>query len=149
MSIRKNFNGNWVFFDGEIKQEMPSYKGPAYIQAKTERYRIGPASIFYKDVPDDYGMRKQTYQTKELTSERWEHVTLPHDYIIRQEPKETNNNALGFFEYHPAWYRKHFSLEIFKYVTTCLLVWAFKNTLYSTFYYPKSSISELNLSLCS
>ena len=111
MSMRKNFNGEWRFFDGEIKQEMPSYKGPAYIQAKTERYRIGPASIFYRDTPDDYGMRRQVYQTKELTLERWENVTLPHDYIIRQEPKETNNNALGFFEYHPAWYRKHFSVE--------------------------------------
>jgi len=111
MSIRKSFNSGWVFFNGEIPQEMPSWKGPAYIQAKTERYRIGPASIFYRDTPDDYGMRKQVYQTKELTSERWENVTLPHDYIIRQEPKETNNNALGFFEYHPAWYRKHFTLE--------------------------------------
>ena len=111
MSIRKSFNSGWRFFDGEIKQEMPSYKGPAYIQAKTERYRIGPASIFYRDIPDDYGMRKQVYQPRELTAERWENVTLPHDYIIKQEPKETNNNALGFFEYHPAWYRKHFEVD--------------------------------------
>lgn len=111
MSIRKSFNSGWIFFDGEIKQEMPSRKGPAYIQAKTERYRIGPAAIHYKDSADDYGMLKQVYQPRELTSERWENVNLPHDYIIRQTPKETNNNALGFFEYHPAWYRKHFVLE--------------------------------------
>lgn len=111
MSIRKSFNYGWTFFDGEIPQEMPSWKGPAYIQAKTERYRIGPASIHYRDRQDDYGMVKQIYQPRELTCERWINVNLPHDYIISQTPKETNNNALGFFEYHPAWYRKHFTLE--------------------------------------
>ena len=29
-------------------------------------------------------------------------------YIISGEVKKENNNALGFFDYVPAWYRKHF-----------------------------------------
>lgn len=36
---------------------------------------------------------------------------VPHDYIIGQEPKEENNNTLGFFRYENAWYRKHFTLD--------------------------------------
>ena len=105
MSLRIPFNEDWVFFDGDINMPKNAWKGPIYTQAKTENKRLGPASVYYDDRPDDYG--KPGYV---LTAERWEKVTLPHDYMINQPMSEFNNPAGGFFDYHNAWYRKHFTL---------------------------------------
>ncbi len=111
MSKRLLFNDNWRFFNGEGAAEKgPYWKGPAYIEAKTERYRRGPASIQYLDYPNDFGMGKDGYADREITYEYWESITLPHDYIISQEPKKSGNVGLGYFDYHPAWYRKHFTV---------------------------------------
>ena len=101
------FNDNWMFHLGDIEQKMPAKKGAIYIQAKTERYRFGPASRTYTDCEsqDDIGLEH------ELNPETWSRVNLPHDYIIGQTPKSENNNTLGFFEYKNAWYRKHFRVS--------------------------------------
>ena len=103
MSERILFTEGWLFHEGDITVDPPAVKGPVYTRAKTEGELRGPASFFYEDKPDDYGKAE-----RQITHEKWEKVTLPHDYIIRQTPKETGNNALGFFEYPNAWYRKHF-----------------------------------------
>lgn len=84
---------------------MPTQKGPIYTQAKTERFRFGPASKTYIAVEDDFS------REHEMNPETWITVDLPHDYIIRQEPKKENNDALGYFKYENAWYRKKFSLS--------------------------------------
>jgi beta-galactosidase len=67
------------------------------MQSKTETALWGPAALDYAD----QGAR---------CLENWETVDLPHDYIIRQEPKRENNNTLGYFDYHNAWYRRHFQV---------------------------------------
>ncbi|MCI5970223.1 MAG: DUF4982 domain-containing protein [Oscillospiraceae bacterium] len=99
------FNENWLFHEGDIKIECPAFKGPVYMQSKTEHKIWGPASRNYNAVFDDFDTSNQ------ICTERWEKVTLPHDYVIFQKPKEKNNNALGFFEYNNAWYRKKFMLS--------------------------------------
>jgi len=98
-------NDGWLFHLGDIAVEEAKLKPPMYIEAKTERKRCGPASKNYLDSPeyyDEYGL---------ISHETWESVTLPHDYIITQEPRKENNNTLGFFRYENAWYRKHFHLD--------------------------------------
>lgn len=85
---------NWLFHDGEIETGLPPTKTPLYMQSKTETALWGPAAFDYADG----GAR---------CLENWEAVDLPHDYIIRQEPKQANNNTLGYFDYHNAWYRRH------------------------------------------
>ncbi len=99
------FNSDWRFHRGEIEVEMPPYKGAAYMQAKTEEMLTGPAAYAYNDHVNDYRMSAL------YTSEKWENVTLPHDYVILQEPKEEYNCGLGYFKYENAWYRKHFKLD--------------------------------------
>ena len=79
------FNENWKFKKGDIELIEPSLKGPVYIQSKTERKRTGPACIQYVANSDDYST------DIELNPERWDDVTLPHDYIIGQIPEEKNN----------------------------------------------------------
>ena len=107
MSLRIPFHRDWLFHDGEIVVETPKLKGPMYAQAKTENYRFGPAARAYHDAPDDFGeIHKNT-----LTYEKWQNVTLPHDYIIGDEPSKEQNNAMGYFAYRNAWYRKHFKAE--------------------------------------
>ena len=108
MSKRIPFNNDWLFHDGEIKTEFPAMKGPVYTQSKTENKRRGPAAVYYDDKPDDF---VGAYPMHELTHEKWEKVTLPHDYMIDSIPKETGNNALCFYDYRNAWYRKHFTLD--------------------------------------
>lgn len=103
MSRRILFCDNWLFHDGEIEVQSPALKGPVYTQSKTESYRSGPAAIYYPDRPDDFGKPGSV-----LTHERWETVTLPHDYMVNSPIVKDENNALGFRRYHPAWYRKHF-----------------------------------------
>lgn len=106
MNERVSFNGGWRFFPEDIPLTPAGCKGPSYAQAKTEDKLAGPYSEQYPDKPDDFGAAG-----REITNARWQNVTLPHDYIITQEYDETENNAWGFFHHHPAWYRKHFSLE--------------------------------------
>lgn len=111
MSEKILFNKNWRFHDGEIETPPAATKGPVYAQAKNERFRAGPAAIYYSDTPNDFSARAGRLLPRVITHERWSAVELPHDYIISQEPQKENNNALGFFDYHPAWYRKHFTLS--------------------------------------
>lgn len=105
MAEKVLFNENWNFHRGEIEVEMPPYKGAAYMQAKTESMLTGPAAYAYNDRVNDYRMSAL------YTSEKWEKVDLPHDYVILQEPKEQYNCGLGYFKYENAWYRKHFKLD--------------------------------------
>ena len=100
------FDRGWRFHLGDIKFEYPTVKGPAYVMAKTQRMKMGPASVAYNDATDDFRMDDRA----EIKSERWEEVNLPHDYLITQTPRRELNNALGFVEYKNAWYRKHFTV---------------------------------------
>ncbi|MBQ6614193.1 MAG: DUF4982 domain-containing protein [Clostridia bacterium] len=99
------FNDGWRFHRGEIEAEYPPFKGAAYMMAKAESQLYGPAAYAYNDRPDDFRTRAVH------TSEKWEMVDLPHDYVLHQTPKEEYNNTLGFFKYENAWYRKHFTLD--------------------------------------
>ena len=65
----------------------------------------GPASKDYISVAND------SNYNHEYKSERWEEVRLPHDYVINQPTSDEYNNALGFFKYENAWYRKKFQLS--------------------------------------
>ncbi len=98
-------NKDWTFYRGDIEVPTPAAKGPVYSQSKTERKLAGPASYYYLDLADS---GKQT--GRETKAEGWQKVNLPHDYIIAQEPDPAQNNALGYFAYQNAWYRKHFTL---------------------------------------
>lgn len=100
------FNDDWLFHEGDIKEEFPAFKGPVYAQAKTEHKIYGPASQKYSAIFDDFGTHDNM-----ICTERWENVTLPHDYVIFHTPKKENNNARGFLEYNNAWYRKKFTLS--------------------------------------
>lgn len=91
------FDQNWLFHDGEIQVDLPPSKTPLYMQSKTERALWGPAAF---DYPDQGA----------ACLEQWEQVELPHDYIIRQQPQAHHNNTLGYFDYHNAWYRRHFDV---------------------------------------
>ena len=88
------FDADWKFHRGDIELKKMLYKETIYNQAKTERKRYGPASRL----------------NPESSPEMWESVTLPHDYIIGQEPHADETNTLGSFEYSNAWYRKSFTL---------------------------------------
>lgn len=100
------FDNNWLFHLGDIEVPYPATKGPAYVMAKTQRMKMGPAAVAYNDRTDDFRMD----DTAEINSDRWKNVNLPHDFIVMQEPNQENNCALGFVEYKNGWYRKHFSI---------------------------------------
>lgn len=104
MREKIRLRNGWLFHQGEIEIPKPWAKGPVYMQAKNQECRTGPASVGYRDIPDDVS------EDGELTTEKWEWVCLPHDYMIYQIPDKNNNFALGGFEYENAWYRYHFSL---------------------------------------
>ena len=99
-------NKDWRFFRGDIELPVPMNKGAVVYQSKTVRKLMGPAAYHYDDSMKGY--RDALY---ELRDEGWRDVDIPHDYIVGQEPKATNNAQKGFFEYTNAWYRKHFSLQ--------------------------------------
>lgn len=105
MREKISINDKWLFHKGDIPVSAPTHKGPIYTQSKTERMRWGAACVQHYDKPDSYE------PNREYNSIRWDYVTLPHDYIIGQTPQELENNALGFFEYHNAWYRKHLTFD--------------------------------------
>ena len=100
-----DFDRDWYFHKGDVKQEYPTYKGYAYISAKTERCHMGPASKDYPLSADSYNLNV------EHKSERWVKVNLPHDYVIEGIPDKKYNNALGFLPYDNAWYVKKFTLS--------------------------------------
>ena len=104
MREKQLFDQNWNFHLGDIKVPFSSMKGPTYTQSKTEHMKWGPAAWHYDDEADSYA------ENKTLCTEKWETVNLPHDYIIEQEPNPKNNQALGYFDYQNAWYRKKFTL---------------------------------------
>lgn len=104
-----DFCDGWLFHDGDIQTLPPEMKGPVYMQTKTECRMRGPASLHYCDAPDDYGITDTRALHRELTHERWERVTLPHDYMINAELPKTGNPARGYAVPHAAWYRKHFT----------------------------------------
>ena len=97
MRERINFDAGWRFKLGDEHLTESPIKESMYQEAKTERCLRGYASM-------DYGKNRETL------FERWETVNLPHDFIIKQEPKEENNDTLGYFHYENAWYRKNFRL---------------------------------------
>lgn len=98
------FDAGWVFHEGDFEKILPKDKGPIYTQSKTEHMLWGPAARTCSAVPDHYSRYN-------VTTDKWENVTLPHDYIIRQTPCKDENNALGYFKYTNAWYRKKFKLS--------------------------------------
>lgn len=104
MREKIRFNDGWMFHLGDMEHPLPADKGPIYKTAKTEQMLWGPAARHYSGYPDRY------IDNEPYCPDAWERVTLPHDYIISQEPKQENNNALGFFHYQNAWYRKEFFL---------------------------------------
>ena len=100
-------NSQWKFHKGDIEVPYPTSKGPVYSQSKTNRKLIGPAAHEYYAEPDGY-----SFGDREIKSEGWEWVNLPHDYIIDQNPDEkSGNNATGYFNYDNGWYRKGFRLD--------------------------------------
>ena len=100
-------NSQWKFHKGDIEVPYPTSKGPVYSQSKTNRKLIGPAAHEYYAEPDGY-----SFGDREIKSEGWEWVNLPHDYIIDQNPDEkSGNNATGYFNYDNGWYRKGFELD--------------------------------------
>lgn len=99
------FNRDWLFL-GEVPEERPvKTKSGTYLAAKTGRLKWGPGTYTHVDMPGHWDL------FNELTPERWENVDLPHDYIIPQTPDPVEVGALGFFKYHKAWYRKHFTVD--------------------------------------
>lgn len=105
MRQKISLDENWLFHRGDIIRKRPTSKGPIYTGAKTVRERWGAASYDYNDDPDDYR------QGVEYNSDRWERVSLPHDFVIEGEFDEQENNTLGFLKYDNAWYRRHFRLN--------------------------------------
>ena len=98
------FNDGWKFHCGDLPARNTVMKGPDYMGAKTERMMIGPASCYYIDNSD-------SFELGNTSPDLWLDVNLPHDYIIEQTPSKENPQALGYFKYENAWYRKHFSLD--------------------------------------
>lgn len=104
MRTREAFKDGWRFHKGDITVNTPKDKGPLYVQAKTERFRMGPASVYYSDKPESFE------QGNCFPSEKWEYVILPHDYVVGGTPDPNENNALGYLPYENAWYRRHFTI---------------------------------------
>ncbi len=105
MREKISFDRDWLFHKGDINAEYPSYKGFAYISAKTERVHAGPAC---KDYWASYGSFNNN---KEHKSDIWENVNLPHDYMFYAPIDKNQNNALGFVKRENAWYIKKFELD--------------------------------------
>ena len=105
MRIITELNNDWNFHKGDIIIPRPVEKGPVYSQSKNERKLIGPAAYYYFDKPDAF------YEDREMRSEGWKSVNLPHDYIINQDNDPTQNNAHGYFKYENAWYRKTIGIQ--------------------------------------
>ncbi len=97
MREKSCFDTGWQFHEGEFALPQPAYKGYMYMHAKTVRAVTGPAAV-------DYSTQGW------VNGDNWKPVSLPHDYVIRHVPEETNNEALGYLPYNSSWYRKTFTL---------------------------------------
>lgn len=95
----------WRFHLGDIADPIPGWKGPTYSQSKTQRKQAGPAAYNYPDQPDQF-----VSNIGLLSTEKWQWVQIPHDYMVNQPVDERENNALGYVHYENAWYRNHFSM---------------------------------------
>ena len=96
-------NEGWEFHKGDIAEPTSANKEFIVSQSKTKRKTSGPAAFWYAD-------RADCYVGGLLTTERWEHIDLPHDYVVYQDNNENENCALGYLHYDNAWYRKHFNM---------------------------------------
>lgn len=101
MRERILLNDKWHFHKGDIEIKRPSKYGPMIKMAKTERERQGPAAVCYNDHIGD------ARENVEYNGDRWDLVTLPHDYVICGTPDESENSARGYLKYDNAWYRRH------------------------------------------
>ncbi len=100
-----NFDRGWLYHAETPRDlEMPETYGFAYVASKTQSMKYGPAAYKHNDNPNSWSF------TDEMFPEKWEQVTLPHDYMIGQTPDPEANPARGFVHYHNAWYRRHFRL---------------------------------------
>ena len=97
MREKINFDKSWMFHKGDVESILATSKKLVYNEAKTERALRGPAS--------------RKYDTSSTASDHWEKIDLPHDYVIYETPSRTENEGLGFFPYHNAWYVKKFKLS--------------------------------------
>ena len=104
MREKQLFDSDWMFHRGDLDPVWPSHKAIAYRSAKTERYLMGPAAQTYQ-ITD--GVLFPTVN-KEIKTEKWIPVELPHDYMAGDEPREEYNQALGYCKYDNAWYVKRF-----------------------------------------
>ncbi len=104
MRERILFDEDWLFHRGDLKQEDSERKGIIYISTKTERYHTGPAAPQYFAEADSYDY------VRAHNTERWDKVTLPHDYLYADTPDPHKNCTLGFVSYDNGWYRKKFTL---------------------------------------
>lgn len=95
----------WLFHKGEIIVKQSTVKGHTYVEGKIESEKKGPASLLYNDNPDDD--RRDVL----FCEDRWDRVTIGHDFLINEPVSKENNNALGFVKYDTGWYRRHFSFS--------------------------------------
>ncbi|MBE6702492.1 MAG: glycoside hydrolase family 2 protein [Ruminococcaceae bacterium] len=98
------FDRDWYFHRGALETALPNRKGTAYMSAKTERVKLGPACRHYV-IPSNFSAQKVHL------SENWSKVHLPHDYLLNDIPDQKYNEALGFVDHDGAWYLKRFTLE--------------------------------------
>ncbi|MBQ9099561.1 MAG: DUF4982 domain-containing protein [Clostridia bacterium] len=97
------FDRDWYFHRGDLHQPFPTRKGTAYMAAKTERAKFGPAC-------KDFIIPSLFSTHHEHRIENWEKIRLPHDYLLNDIPDQRYNEALGFVNEDSAWYLKRFSL---------------------------------------
>lgn len=98
-----NFDDGWKYHAEVPGENEPSHTyGAMYVCAKTERIKSGPGAYKHFDSANSWDF------DGEIPNEKWENITVPHDYIISQTPDPEECSASGFFHYHNAWYRKHF-----------------------------------------
>ncbi len=98
------FDRDWYFYRGKAEEYYSPRKGTAYMSAKTERAKMGPACKDFV-IPSDFS------GSKEHRAETWSRVDLPHDYLLNDVPDRRYNEALGFVKDEGAWYLKRFRLE--------------------------------------
>jgi len=88
-------NEGWKFYAGSENFATPRQKNTHYSGAKTESRLRGFASLAYNDDPRH-------------CDEMWMPVTVPHDFIVNQEPSSEYTGALGSVHYGEGWYRRYF-----------------------------------------
>lgn len=96
------WNDNWLFHLGDYIKPSQQHEKDLYYHAKTRRYVSGPAA-YITEAPKDY------YCYWDINT--WPQVTLPHDYVVKEEVKPDQNAMNGFHEYKNAWYRKTFPVD--------------------------------------